>query len=64
MRKELTKLESLQAQEALNILIDHFLGEDWYVVDPFEPTQVNAIAVDEILSKYSGAIFQIMKKIL
>lgn len=64
MRKELTKLESLQAQEALNLLIDHFLGEDWYVVDPLEPTQVNAIAVDEILSKYSGAIFQIMKKIL
>lgn len=64
MSKKLTNLEPLQAQEALNILIDHFLGEDWYVSDPLGPTQVNAIAVDEILSKYSGLIFQITKKIL
>lgn len=64
MKRELTKLTSLQAQEALNILIDYFLGEDWYVADPLGPTQVNAIAVDEILSKYSGPFFQIAKKIL
>ena len=57
-------LKSIEAQKALNILIEHFLGPDWYVVDPLGPKQVNAIAVDEILKKYSGPIFQITKKIL
>jgi len=33
--------------------IDYLLGEDWYVVDPLGQTQINEIALDEILSKYS-----------
>ena len=33
--------------------IDYLLGEDWYVVDPLGQTQVNEIALAEILSKYS-----------
>ena len=33
--------------------IDYLLGEDWYVADPLGPTQVNEIALKEILKKYS-----------
>lgn len=33
--------------------IDYLLGEDWYVVDPLGRTQINEIALAEILSKYS-----------
>lgn len=33
--------------------IDYLLGEDWCVVDPLGQTQVNEIALAEILSKYS-----------
>lgn len=33
--------------------IDYLLGENWYVVDPLGQTQVNEIALAEILSKYS-----------
>lgn len=60
----MASLNSLDGQEALNVLIEHFLGPEWYVTDPLGPKQVNAIAVDEILKKYSGPIFQIIKKIL
>jgi hypothetical protein len=33
--------------------IDYLLGEEWYVVDTLGQTQVNEIALAEILSKYS-----------
>ena len=42
----------LEAQEGLNILIDHFLGKDWYVVMPIGTKQVNTEAVYEILRSY------------
>ena len=51
------------AQEALNILIAHFLGNDWYIVDPLSVSQVNSVAVLEILQKYpSGSIRMIPKE--
>ena len=34
-------------------VIDYLLGEDWYVVDPLGQTQINEIALYEILEKYS-----------
>jgi len=43
---------SIEAQEALSILIHHFLGEGWYVVSPMHTEQVNVVAVYEILQKY------------
>ncbi len=43
---------SIKAQEALNILTQHFLGEDWYIVSPIHTEQVNVEAVYEILQKY------------
>ena len=33
--------------------IDYLLGEDWYVVDSIAQTQVNEIALEQILTKYS-----------
>lgn len=34
-------------------IIDYLLGENWYVVDPLAQTQINEIALYEILKKYS-----------
>ena len=39
------------AQKALDKLIDHFLGEDWYTVNPVNTEQVNTEAVIRILEK-------------
>ena len=33
--------------------IDYLLGEDWFIVDPLGQTQVNEIALEQILTKYS-----------
>ena len=41
------------AQDGLNILIDHFLGEDWYSTMPMSQEQVNSEAIYEILQKTS-----------
>jgi len=38
-----------KAQDGLNILIDHFLGEDWYSVNPIHREQINTEAIYEIL---------------
>ena len=43
----------MEAQQAVNILIDYLLGDDWYVVSPMDQKQVNACAVEQILDKYS-----------
>lgn len=48
-------LRPLEAQEAVDKLCDHLLGDDWYIVDPICCTQANAIIVDEIISRYRGA---------
>lgn len=34
-------------------IIDYLLGEDWYVEAPLGQTQINEIALYEILEKYS-----------
>ena len=39
--------------EFRTFIIDYLLGEDWYVVDPIGQTQINEIALYEILEKYS-----------
>lgn len=63
--KEFTKLKSndptenifpkgTSDSEAMNVLIEGVLGEDWYVVDPVGPTQVTTIAVAEILYRYES----------
>ena len=42
--------------------IKYLLGEDWYVVDPLGRTQINEIALDQILSKYSKRYKKEMRK--
>ena len=39
--------------EFRQFIINYLLGEDWYVVDPLGQTQINEIALYEILEKYS-----------
>jgi len=40
------------AQKAVNVLIEHFLGKDWYTVNPVNQEQVNTEAVIQILKKH------------
>ena len=44
--------ETTSDKEAFRKLMNHFLGEDWYVVDPISHDQVNTIAVAEIIRKF------------
>lgn len=39
--------------EFRRFIIDYLLGEDWHVADPIAQTQINEIALYEILEKYS-----------
>lgn len=50
-------------REALDILQNHILGEDWYVVDPMSNNQVNPILVNDILKKYDRATESIFSKV-
>lgn len=40
-----------KAQDGLNILITHFLGENWYTTTPMNGEQVNSEAIYEILKQ-------------
>lgn len=42
----------LEPQIALDILQKHFLGEDWYSMNPISVKQVNTEVVYEILVRY------------
>lgn len=44
----MAQLRPLEAQEALNYLEKYLLGDDYYIVDPVNNMQGNAIIVDEI----------------
>lgn len=39
--------------EFRRFIIHYLLGENWYVVDPLSQTEVNEIALYNILEKYS-----------
>ena len=41
-----------KAQEALNALMEHFLGEDWYVTLPLSQEQANTEIVYAILLEH------------
>ena len=43
----------MEAEKALSFLTDYLLGENWYVVAPIRPKQVNTNIAHEILWKYS-----------
>lgn len=40
-----------KADDAMQVLIEHFLGKDWYVVMPLSQEQVYTEAVHRILEK-------------
>ena len=40
------------AKAGMEILIDHFLGEDWHVGFPLSSEQVNTEAIYQILKQY------------
>lgn len=42
----------MNAQTAINELSSYLLGDDWYIVDPVNAEQANAIIVYEIEKKY------------
>jgi hypothetical protein len=42
----------IEAQEGLDVLIGHFLGESWYTTMPLSQQQVNTEAIYNILSLY------------
>lgn len=48
--------------EFRKFIMDYLLGEDWYVVDPLGQTQINEIALEEILLKYSKRFRKEYKK--
>lgn len=43
----------MTAQQALLILCDYLLGQDWYCAISASQEQVNAIIIEQILDKYS-----------
>ena len=43
---------TVNAQVAVNELCRHLLGDDWYIVDPINSKQVNAVIIYEIEKKY------------
>ena len=50
-----TSPNTVSNHDIAKILLNHFLGNDWYVSDPLSADQINAIALDKILSRYTGA---------
>lgn len=44
--------DSMTADEALNVLVNELLGENYYIVDPLPAHQANVIIVEDILKKY------------
>lgn len=44
--------ESMTDREFVQIMLDYFLGEDYYVADPLGHGQINTVVVCEIISKY------------
>lgn len=42
----------IKAEEGMQVLIDHLLGEDWYVVMPLSSEQAYTEAIYAILEKY------------
>lgn len=50
--------------EFRRFIIQYLLPENWYVADPIGQSQVNEIAINEILTKYSKKFRREHKKFL
>jgi len=45
--------KEISDREFRQIAIDYLLGKDWYITDPLSQTQINEVALIEILERYS-----------
>lgn len=62
--KQIPKVpETMTDYELCNALIKHFLGENYYIADPVNNIQGNAIILKDIYKRYpSGSIRKIPKR--
>ena len=52
--EEICKIQQeLSAEDALQLLCDELLGENYYIADPVNGKQANAIITLEILKRYA-----------
>lgn len=52
--KEICKIQQeLSAEDALQLLCDELLGQNYYIADPVNGKQANAIITLEILKRYA-----------
>lgn len=54
--------EGIDAQRALDILTEFFLGEDYYIAAPVNPQQANAIITDNIMNRFPRKYKKFCKK--
>lgn len=54
--------EPITAEQALEVLQNFFLGEDFCIVDPVSPRQANVYVVDAILNKFPRKYKKFCKK--
>lgn len=52
MKKDKNEIPTMTGQEAFNAVVDHLLGEDYYIVDPISNAQANPIILKDIKKKY------------
>lgn len=45
-------VDTMTADEALDVLVKELLGDDYYIADPVHAHQANVIIVEDILRKY------------
>lgn len=56
-------IHGISDKEFIRIIFNHFLGRDFYFVDPLSNEQINALAVEEILSRYPNDKSNLFSKI-
>ena len=52
IKQVVERVDSMTADEALDVLVKELLGDDYYIVDPVHAHQANVIIVEDILKKY------------
>lgn len=52
----------MSAEDAIQILTDYLLGEDFYIEMPLSQKQANTVIVERILKKYSRDYIKDCKK--
>ena len=52
LNKVIMRVDTMTADEALDVLVRELLGENYYIVDPVHAHQANVIIVEDILKKY------------